>query len=179
MSRRRGFTRSHSKRKGEFIWTAVTAIDIQSTIATQSANIVEDGDWSASAGKQGATLIGIRGWWGCQHDPVGGAESQTAIAMAIEVQDEDIGAGSATQDSFVVGTLVDEDILWTGGWHTGALLFATAVGSVYTASTPPMQFDVKAKRRLKTGQQVRMVHSALTDNEINITFVMRALLRIG
>ena len=179
MTRRRGITRRSGVQKGEYIWTAVLGIDILSTILVQSANIVEDGDWSVSAGRQGATLIAIRGWWGCQHDPVGGAESNTVIGLAIEVQDEDIGAASATQDPLVVGTLIDEDILWTGGWATGFLLFASGVGSVYTASTPPMQFDVKAKRKLKTGSQVRIVHSAVTDNEIKVNFSIRALLKVN
>jgi len=162
MARKRNGSRA-SKQRGNLLWTAVlgTASDI--TAATSTFAIVADGDWQRGSGQSSATLLAIRGYMTIYS--IGVLESD--VKAYIQLVDED----AASEAPVSVGTYVSEDILWTGGFAKGD---SSATGSNFHHEV----FNVKAKRRMKNGQEVRLVIRASVASQFRVSLIMRGLLKL-
>lgn len=138
--RRRGFVqRNEHFWSGQAVNQAATAIGTTSTV-----DLVAPVDWVARLGQASAVLVRIRGSFAFT---LTGAGEIGALFAAIMVIDED----EASPNPSVASTLINEDILWTycGGLHapaTGAARYPVSV-----------EFDVKAKRKLKVQDEVRLI----------------------
>jgi len=149
-------------RKGKYVWTVIVVGPNLTIAPTQNLDIVEGADWQAGSAKQWATLVRIRGWIAWLSDAV----TEGTITCNIGVYDEDVVSPATTSPC----AYVEEDILWTDGRMAG-------IAGEAQANPATMTIDVKAKRRIYAGTDVRF--SARTDGEDGqISGVLRALLYI-
>jgi len=155
--------RRASRRKGNYLWTAVLAEQIPLTAATLAFVIVADGDWQRSSGQSRATLLSIRGYYTIFNVGVLASDFKAYI----QVVDED----APSEAPISVGTYVSEDIMWTGG-------FSKAASSQSGATFHHEIMNVKAKRKIRTGQECRMVVRASVTSEWQISLVLRGLLKL-
>ena len=162
MARKRNGSRA-SKQRGNLLWTAVLAESFDVLAATSTFSIVADGDWQRGVGQSSATLLAIRGYYTVYSRGV----LQSDFKAYIQLVDED----AASEAPVSVGTYVSEDILWTGGFGKGD---SSATGSNWFHEI----MNVKAKRRMKNGQEVRFVIRASVATEYRISLVMRGLLKL-
>ena len=113
--------------------------------------------------------MAIRGWLSCTAQTGTGGDT---ITMFIAVVDEDESPTGASLDPALAGSYIDEDILWTGGWTKQE---ATNSGS---RASHWQEINIKARRKLHTGQAIRW-QMTTTNDEIQVSGVMRALLKVG
>jgi len=168
-NRRRGITRG-SKDRGLNVWTAVLAEEFAIGSGTSSTfDIVLDTDWKPAAGTARATLMRIRGWLNVIQKITSGSFADGMISAYIALYDED----ETSKPANAVNTYTDEDILWTGG-HMFPFVDSGAAGSVCM-----IDVDVKAQRKIKNGQEVRLVVTNNLAVSVDIGLVLRGLLRRG
>ena len=163
-------SRSFSRPRGRFIWTSVLFEGFNVPTTPVSSNIVEDADWTAVAGNTGATLMAIRGWWSAQGQTGTGNDS---LLMLIALVDADISATDVSLDPAAASTYTDEDLLWTGGWSNAQV---TEIG--VRGSSNPQEVNVKARRKIRSGQEIRLCQTT-TNDEVGFSGVFRALLKLG
>ncbi len=159
MGRRHTRAARQSKSNKDLTWTAVATERQLISTTTTSLDIVQDADWNATAGRQSATLLTIRG--SIAFDRV--LANAGAVFMYIGLFDKDEGSAIPLNAS----TYVEEDLLWTN------------VFSYQTLMAEPYVIDihVKAKRRIATGREVRLVfQEGGTTNSMVLSCVLRALL---
>jgi len=170
-NRRSGFRGSRStKERGQNVWT--TVLSAQSSIATGvtiERDIVADSDWSTTAGTSRATLMRIRGYFSVIHKLTTGSFADAPVLAYIAIFDEDETSPAATD----VNTYSDEDVIWTAG-HLFAFADTGTVGPTWQ-----QEIDVKAQRKIKNGQEVRLVITNAASISVSVTLVVRALLRRG
>ena len=165
MAARRRITRSVRKGPRNLVWTAVL-LDEQVVDNTPAVafDIVEATDWSGAVGLERATLKRIRGWLTFTK---AGTTAATGCFLAIHKADKDTGVLSVNG----VQAYTDEDILWTGGiaLHGGE------------PSVQHMLIDVKAMRRVTTGEDIRLSLQGYVANTVQftVTGVLRALVDKG
>ena len=87
----------------------------------------------------------------------------------VTLMDEDAPVAAAD----LVQTYTDEDILWTGG---GAM---TVTDTNATGIVVDMPIDIKAMRKMRRGQELRLVVTNPSATVQVANFVIRALLRKG
>ncbi len=172
MARRR-FNRAVSRRNKNQVWT-VSIVDDTTVAAAATAvlaSIVAESDWETStASAEKATCLRIRGWLSMRQGTVAGAGSSGGVFLYIVKQDDDAVFPAASSAS----TYAEEDILWLGGWSVGTLGDTTARTLVQD-----MIIDVKAMRRIRTGQNIALVASNTSGGDIVFEGVLRGLVRMG
>ena len=166
MTSRARFARS-SRAKGKYIWSSILLENFNVPVTPAGADIVIGTDFAAHSGREGVTLMAIRGW--LAYTAQAGTSNDTLMEF-IGVFDED--EATATIDPALAGTYVDEDILWTGGWFKQT---ATDIGSRQGGFE---QINVKARRKIHTGQEVRLIMTT-TNDQIQISGVLRGLLKVA
>jgi len=161
--------RTFSRGDANYVWAVILGEGITVPVDTAPLilDLVADADWTAIAGQKSATVMAIRGWM-----------SFVSIGVAFSAgkwycgtQDEDILTGTGISPG-LVGTYVDEDIMWTGGWDKPAVV--TDVGLMHNEI-----IDIKAKRKIKTATEVRMVLGASATDQIAVSVVLRTLLKLN
>jgi len=169
MTRRNRITRAFTKPNNNYVWAVILGEGITVPVDTAPLilDLVADADWTAIAGQKTATVMAIRGWM-----------SFVSIGVAFSAgkwycgtQDEDIITGAGISPA-TVGTYVDEDIMWTGGWDKPAVV--TDTGLMHHEV-----IDIKAKRKIQTATEVRMVLGASATNQIAVSVVLRTLLKLN
>ncbi len=150
--------RASASRGKDLTWTSVITDDETISDAVEVLDIVQGTDWSVVAGSQTATLLTIRGNIALRRTN----PSQGSVFMYIAVFDKD----EASPSPLVPATYVEEDILWTKCW----------IHSVGSLESVMIDVHVKAKRRIRSGQDVRLVfiESGATNNS-DISVILRAL----
>jgi len=165
---RRRTTRSAGKASNNYIWTAVS---LDTTIPLVSpflqADIVADSDWSVVGGQRGATIMAVRGWLHFTSEGTG----LSKVFYYMGVQDKDVTVG-ASLDPLSVATYTKEDIMLTGGW-------SKPVGAIDGVFSHMVDINVKSKRRIKTGKELRLILAATVVNQIHVVGVIRALLKLN
>jgi len=165
----RGSFRRGSRAKGKYIWSSILLEAFNVPATPVGADIVIGTDFAAHSGREGVTLMAIRGWlsWVAQ---VGTGQDVCMCYMA--VVDEDEASTAVSLDPASVAVYTDEDILWTGGFSAQS---TTDVGS---KEQHVETINVKARRKIHTGQEVRLIMTTSND-EIQISGVLRALLKVA
>ena len=168
----KGGTRRVSRRKGQFIWTAILIDQVALSGTTQGFPIVLSADYSLTGSQSEATLMAIRGWFSLS---AGNTGSRDTAFMGIVKKDEDESSTGASMDPGIIDFYVNEDVLWTGGWLQSAGW--TQVGD---RSNYHEILNIKARRKLKTGNDISLqaVQQA-GSTAMQISGVMRALLKVG
>jgi len=152
------------------VWTTVLADAFGiATGATQQFNVVQDNDWTTVGGQERATVLRIRGWLALHNKITTGVLPEGSWFAYLTVQDEDAPAAVAD----VALTYAEEDILWTDG---GVF---TVTDTNATGHVSYRRIDVKAMRKIRTGQELRLVVTNSVANTIDFSAVVRALLRRG
>jgi hypothetical protein len=160
--------RARSKQSNNFIWTAVSLdADIPLASPFLQADIVSDSDWSVVGGQRGATVMAVRGW--LSFTSIGTSASKCFYYLG--TQDKDVTVGGSL-DPLNVVTYVKEDIMLTGGW-------SKPVGAIDGACYHNIDINVKSKRRIKTGVELRLVLAASVVSEIHVIGIIRALLKMN
>ncbi len=150
--------RASARRGKDLIWTAVITDDEPISDATEILDIVQPADWSTVAGRASATLLTIRGMVSLRRTNA----VQGSIFMYIAVFDKD----ETSPSPLVPATYVEEDILWTYCWQYKS-------GNIEGVQIP---VHVKAKRRISSGQDVRLVFvESGTTNTADLSCILRAL----
>ena len=169
MPGRKVYSRS-SRAKGKYIWTVVFLEAFNVPATPVGADICIGTDFAAHSGREGCTLMAIRGWLSfCAQAGTG----QDVLSAFIAVVDEDESSVGASLDPALVGTYTDEDILWTGGFSKGPATTDVGFGPTFTE-----QINIKARRKIHTGQEVRLQLTTMND-EIQASGILRALLKVA
>ena len=131
------------------IWTASKIeIDVNTGSTPLEQIIGQITDWSGATGNVPATLMAIRGWLTAR--PLT-TVNQNYLSQGIIVK-TDVDDAVAVLDPQLLATYVNEQILWTCGF--------SYKGEAATVSTTPAHYfdiDVKAKRKLTAGTNIRFV----------------------
>ncbi len=148
-----------SKSNKDLTWTALATAAQAISTTTQSLDIVQDADWNATAGRQSATLLSIRGTISFARL----LSNAGHVFMYIATFDKDEGSAIPLNAS----TYVEEDIMWT---HT--MPYISSMAEPYV-----IDINIKSKRRLETGKEVRFVfQEGGTTNTMGVSCILRALL---
>ena len=165
----RRFARRGTKTKHNNVWTAVVIEDVLVTTTTLLASIVTPDEWQASSsGFKHGTLLRIRGWLSLARNEAVDASGTTFMAIYVEDQE------TAQSDPSLVTTYNEEDVLWSAG----VILAAKAAASVEQAPSHQFIVDVKAMRRIDSGQAVKLVLVSSTVNLLRVSGVLRGLVRV-
>ncbi len=170
MARGRKSRGSRSGPKNQ-VWTTIVnvATTISSGATKTGTDIVTSADWTAVGGSERATILRIRGWCGASVDVPAGAFAGGAVFGYIGLYDED----ELSKDASLALTYLDEDIMTTFG-HTFAAVPAGGIIPAYNH-----EIDVKAMRKIRTGIDCRFVATNITAEDMNMSLVIRALVRRG
>ncbi len=165
MTRKRQ-SRATGRKVGK-IWTANVFSELDALATVISVNLVEEQDIAPFAHLMMQT---VRGW--IHVAPLTGSVLDDTIFMAIVVVDEDVASTSASMLPTAADFYVDEDILWTGGAVT-----THGVGTVVGGGGHWFDINLKTKRRIRDGQDLRFVFANLdgTGEQI-VSGVLRTLL---
>jgi len=158
---RRFFTDKDGKNK---VWVA-TLIGQTITTSTVAINLVADDDYFGGTGQAHATIIGMRGWLAITPVLPGSGD----IIGYIGVTDENVPSG----DPSVAASYVNEDIMFTFGQSAMNEAVAGFNESVV------MQINVKAKRKIRTGEDCRIPMISTTVNGWRVAGVIRTLLLLN
>ena len=172
MSRmRRGSSIRASRGPKNNVWTVVQAEAQVQTNTTVEAVIVAPTDWSgvAGLGLERATLLRVRGWLSAA--PAVEDVSTGGIFFVIYVVDED----AALVNPLDVSTYVNEDVLWTGG----AQFAGQGALAIETRPSVEWEVDIKAMRKLTSGQEVRLAAQVITGLNVRWSGTLRGLVRKG
>jgi len=166
----RARTRRAVKRVKDMIWITTTwQASLLETAGIDIVDVVIPGDWGTIAGFDRATLIACRGWWAGAQVAAGTATDIPGIWLAMYVCGLDSPAN--TMDPYDASSYVNYDVLWTGG----------LIGEASTRAQPPMEMTVKSKRKLTSGQEVRLAATVPADTgtpRFNVGGTIRALLQL-
>ena len=171
MARRRrgGFSRS-VKKTGATIWTTLIneAVTILPGATKTGSDIVTDSDWSVIGGQERATILRIRGWFAVSIAPAAALTDAGGCFGYIGVYDADELSLTASAAS----TYKDEDIMTTFG-H----VFPYSNISQTSPDAWHQVVDVKAMRKIRTGQECRFVLTNETPLDLEVSLVLRALVK--
>ena len=174
MARRRTSSRASRRGPKNQVWTvgAVVGDNVPASTTTQLSAIVAGSDWEASsAAGEKATCLRIRGWLGVrQNTDGGGIGSAGALFLYIARQEETVSLSDGSNAS----TYANEDILWTGG------ISLPGHGDLSARSfSTDFLIDVKAMRKLRNTQVIRLVVTNASLGAVTFNGVIRALVRMG
>ena len=148
---RRTSSRRFTRNKKSYAWT-VSLIELEPATGTPvlEAIVADQTDWTGAAGTVGATMVSIRGNFMVR--PFDN-ENHICRSRAILVKTDTDDIALTHLDPRVASTYVDESILWT------ATYAAKAEPSPGVVPAQLVQVDVKAKRRMNRGDNIRFVVS--------------------
>ncbi len=170
MPRRRAFRASGSRGPKNNVWAVVLADEVPvASLASVSFNIVQDSDWQGGTGQERGTILRIRGWLSVNNKTTTGVRPDGAWFAYVTVQDEDAAVASPIDPQ----SYIDEDILWTGGGQF------TATDTNATGHVTEINIDIKTMRKIRVGQQCRLAVFNASGGTMNVSHVLRALLRKG
>ena len=164
--------RSSYSRKGGYIWTNVKLSSEAVANTVISLPVVDSSEFSQTGSQKMVTLMAIRGWLSATKVVASGG---TVLFGLIGVFDDDLASTATEMDPAVSSTYTDEDILWTFGcelpdWSTAS----QAGGGIWH-----QEVNVKARRKIKTGQDVRIVYTNTLGSRVLLSGVLRALLKVA
>jgi len=162
MARRRSRGRSSGAKGANYVWTAVLPGFGLITAGDESL-IVAKTDWSNIVGFERATIMTVRGWLSFTSGGTAAADYKWAIVLV----DEDV----PIQSSLLADFYTDEDILWTGG---GRKALTDAGDNSWQINH---DVNVKAKRKMTSGQELRIIFDVTATSSIHVVGVLRALLK--
>ena len=153
MARRTRTSKSFSRGRRRYTWTAaLIEIDVN-TGATPLQDIIADSsDYSAAGGAATATLIAMRGYVIATPIANSGQVGQSRALIVKTDADDVVGV----LDPILIATYVNEHILWTGG-YVGRQEAAATAGAVAGASAQRYDINIKAKRKMTTADNIRFV----------------------
>ena len=173
MARRGSRARGGSRGPKNNIWT--TIVDNEQVVGTGSTiefPVVADSDWQRGAAAERATILRVRGWINInKYIAAGVVGGDGAVFMYLALMDDDAVAPAAN----VASTYVEEDIMWTAG----ATFHANGAGGVDAPAVVQFVIDVKAMRKMRSGQTLSLVVTNLCVESVELDLVCRALLRLG
>jgi len=167
---RRGRGRRMARKPGDLVWTVVENdnFSIATGVTIGGSDIVADTDWTVISGQERATIMRVRGWFSFTVGPAAVLTSAGSVFVYIGLFDADESAPSASDaDSYV-----DEDILATYGHN-----FPYSNISQTSPDSWSEVVDIKAMRRIRTGQDLRFVITNEHSLSVEVSFVIRALLK--
>lgn len=162
MSRRRRGARYN--KDTNTVWTAVIVDELVTTTITE-VPLVVDADWSEATSQRKCTIIAVRGWLSLT--PLVVAEADLFGYFGVH----ETGAASGLPSA--IGTYLNEDIMMTFG--RGSVNEATAGFS----ESMRYEVDVKSKRKMRTGQDLRLVLNSDVANGFHVGGVVRCLLKLN
>jgi len=165
----RGSRRAVKRGPKDQLWTILVIDGLTvDDITVKQEIIVEAADWAVGGGFEHATVLRTRGWLTFQPP----TSTPSTMFCTISVQDSDIGAGSSNPTDPTV--YLDEDIIWTYGTSVAATVANDLL-------IPPVIVDVKAMRRITSGQELRltMVSGGPALAAWSVNGVLRSLVRRG
>ncbi len=162
MARRR--TSKHTSGGKNYVWTVVRIGRALSTTVSSDI-LVADADWNSNASQNKATILAVRGYLNFRSIGTSDADCKYYIGT----QDEDLTV-LASPDT--AGTYVDEDIMYTNGIGKGA-------GAVEAVQLYLDVFNIKAKRKLRTGMELRLIARASANSQIQVAGIIRTLLLLN
>jgi len=165
------FRRSRAvKRNRDLIWvTTIFQASLIETPGIDIADVVLPADWQSGTGFDRATLLGVRGWICISQTAAGTAADIPGIWTAMYICGIDSPAN--TFDPYLAIDYVNYDTLWSYGY----------VGEASTRTQPSVQLNIKSKRKLTTGQEVRYAATVPVDTatpRFNVGGAIRALLQL-
>ncbi len=165
----RRLRRSISRGPKNNVWSVVLLEQaLVDDTPTVEAVIVAAGEWQpASSGFEHATLLRIRGWLTASASFVA-SDSQVLFAM-IYVVDKD----AASANPLNATSYAEEDVLWTGGWAWPQ----RGTGAVERDVSQQMLIDVKSMRKIDSGRDVRLALRASSTTVLEVSGIVRALIR--
>ena len=163
--------RTRTRRSGlkSNVWSVVVLDNVLIPSAGVEAAIVIPDEWQPAAGGfEHATMLRIRGWLSIAR--ITTVVTLHTIALVIYKIDQNDTLKSALSAT----TYNEEDVLWTGG-----LNYPTIASGLGDDGLNPVQFDidVKAMRRITSGDDVRLSMISSVNNASRISGVLRALIR--
>ncbi len=165
--------RSRSVKRGpkNQVWTTILnqSVTIIAGATKTGTNIVQDDDWSGANGQERATILRVRGWFSLVNKFATGSFAGGGFFAYVGLYDNDELSAPAN----LAGTYAAEDIMATWGKEF-AFTDTGTVGDVWSEV-----IDIKAMRKIRTGQALRFVATNSTANDAKISLVIRALVRKG
>ena len=148
MAKGRRITRS-VRSKGALVWTTVLANGINmATGTTATMDIIDDQDWTNVGGSEKATCLRVRGWLSITIDAAAVLTGAEPVFLYVALFDQSAASPNADDPT----TYTEEDILWTAG-H----MFPYSNISQTSPDSYDVNVDIKAMRKIRTGEQLRMV----------------------
>jgi len=154
------------------VWTVSLVFELQvvAAVPTIIFSPVTDPDWVRSnASAERATLLRMRGWMSVRG--LSTTFSGGAVMMYALLSDDDAPIVPAD----VANTYAEEDILWTGG----TMLPDMPADASGVQPTRDWDIDVKSQRKFRAGEGVDFVMENNCANSIEVSGVIRALVRMG
>ncbi len=163
MSRRRGRGARFNKAQNT-VWTAVILDELITTTITE-VPLVLDADWSEATSQRKCTIIAVRGWLSLT--PMVVAEADLFGYFGIH----ETGAASGLPSA--IGTYLNEDIMMTLGRGS-----QNEAVNGFDASDR-YEINLGSKRKLRTGQDLRLVFNTDVANAYHVGGVCRCLLKLN
>ena len=160
----------YARKSGNLVWTVVTndSFTINPGVTVSGSDIVSDSDWTVLGGMERATILRVRGWFGINVEPALALTAGGPVFGYIGLFD---GQEPSTAADLAT-TYNEEDILTTFGWQFPYTNIGEAPGPTWH-----QDIDVKAMRKIRSGQDLRFVLTNLHSLKVEVSFVLRALLK--
>jgi len=169
MARRR--SRAAKRGPKNQVWTTIvnSSVTVLAGATKTGTDIVTSADWINIGGAERGTVLRVRGWFSAALlvptvQFVGGG----AFAY-VGVYDED----ELSKDASLASTYAEEDIMGTWGHEYAASEVDDSIREWNEV------VDIKAMRKIQTGQDLRFVATNNTALIMQISLVLRALVRRG
>ena len=171
MARRRSSSRAVKRGPKNQVWTTIvnSIVAILSGATKTGTDIVAASDWTTVAGAERATVLRVRGWFAATTKTTTGSFAGGSAFAYVAVYDKD----DLSLDASLADTYAEEDIMATWG-HV--FPFVDSGAGIETWS---QEVDIKAMRKITSGQDLRFVATNLTPVTISMSLVLRALVRRG
>jgi len=131
-------------------------------------DIVSDLDWTVISGARRGTIMRVRGWYSVQPVPTAGVYQGGSVMAYVGVYDKD----ELSVPAVLPNTYIDEDIMATWGHQ-----FPEVATGDHPATWGEV-IDIKAMRKIRTGQELRFVLTNAMTDPLLISLVIRALVKI-
>jgi len=169
----RARVRRSVRRNKDLIWvtTLIQAGLLEAPTGLDLTALIIPGDWSLSAGFDRATLMSIRGSLAVAQSASGTGADAPGIWLAIYVTDSAVASGA-----FDPGNAADYalfDVLYTDS--------AAGIGTVSAASQRGEQINVKTRRKINSGHDVRLAYNIPADTATprwTVFGMLRVLLKL-
>jgi len=157
-------------RERNLVWSAALVnIDVTTGATPLQQIIASATDWTGALGYKRATILSIRGWLMARPFVDNAVQSFESRALIVKTDvDDDV----ADLNPATLGTYVNEDILWTGGWTARGELDQPLGGTHFDIA-------VKSKRKMSVADNVRFVVSeAASANGVTWFGTLRTLIKV-